>query len=511
MKDGKDKLRGLDGALIAGAAADAVDRYGTALKQHIVAYSGIDNEAGIVLKRSLKGISQYKVNPQYVESNLKQQAGFAAEVQEVARRRAKEALEGKTPTTMRTDDIPGHVNDQLFDITAKVDANGNPVPGSSAQMKFEGATPEKAVSKLLDGNHEKYIDNNCKMIVPKDYYQQMKAELSERAKGFQKQIDALTGKPGKEEALANAKRQLEKCEKLQENLESSNVTNAEALEARLKPGWSTTKEVVGLAHRAGVDQMKVGAAIGGGVSLARNLTQVFKGEKTVWEATQSVAGDTAGAAAVSYGTAFVGATIKGAAQNAAKESVRALAKTNLPAYVASSLFEIGKVMTSYFRGKIDGAQCVEQLGVTGYTMTTAAMYGAIGQVVIPIPVVGMMAGSMFGYFVGTSSYQILKDSLKAAKLAREERLLIERECGEAIALLKECRAELQECIDAYLESEGEFFETVFGSIKECLEIGDVDGYIRGTNAIVRHLGKTPLYENRDEFDKMMLAKKEIQI
>lgn len=34
-------------AAIAGASAEKVQRYGSAVKEHIVAYSGIDNENGI--------------------------------------------------------------------------------------------------------------------------------------------------------------------------------------------------------------------------------------------------------------------------------------------------------------------------------------------------------------------------------------------------------------------------------------------------------------------------------
>ena len=74
---------------------------------------------------------------------------FDAEVEEVARRRAEEAIKGRKPRTVRTDDIPGHVNDPFFDITCKVDAKGNPIPGASAQMKFVGSSPEAAVDKML--------------------------------------------------------------------------------------------------------------------------------------------------------------------------------------------------------------------------------------------------------------------------------------------------------------------------------------------------------------------------
>ncbi len=152
---------------VAGTATDVVDRFGSAVKEHVVGYSGVDNEAGRALKRGLKTISGYR-NPS--DSLTKQQAGFSAEVKEVARRRAEEAIAGKKPCTVRTDDVPHHVNDPLYDITSKVDANGNPVSHLSEQMKFVGSSSKEAASKLLSKDFDKYIENDVKMTVPSDFY-----------------------------------------------------------------------------------------------------------------------------------------------------------------------------------------------------------------------------------------------------------------------------------------------------------------------------------------------------
>ena len=94
----KQRSRGTVNAGLAGCAGDVIDRYGSGVKEHIVGYSGVDNETGTVNNRGLKQISQYrrgdpKTDPNY-RINTKQQAGFAAETKEVARRRAEEAIAG---------------------------------------------------------------------------------------------------------------------------------------------------------------------------------------------------------------------------------------------------------------------------------------------------------------------------------------------------------------------------------------------------------------------------------
>ncbi len=493
---------------LAGIAGDVVDRYGSGVKEHIVGYTGTDNEFGIRNERGLKDISGYKVNDKYRSQNLKQQAGFAAEVKEVSRRRAEEAISGKKPTTTRTDDIVGsdgqkhHVNDQLFDISSKVDADGNPIHGSSIQMKFVGSSPKATVGKLLSGDYQKYIDNDVKLMVPSDYYDGIQSELDARIASLEKQIDSLESQ-GNSEAIKAKKAQLDKCKTLKKKLVKSKVSNDEALEARNSACLSTAKDIVKVAHRAGLEQAKMGAMIGGGMSLVRNLVAVCKGEKDEKEAALDVVGDMAGGAALSYATAFGGAVIKGSAQNSSYSILRNLSKTNLPAYVATATLELGKTLKSYFAGEIDGVQCLEQVGEKGYGMINSALYAAIGQVAIPIPVVGALIGSMLGYALSSASYVVLTQSLKEAKIAREERIRLESEVADSIAMLRKYRAELEANISRYLSEMREFFDETFATMKASLQIGDIDGYISAANAITYKMGKRPIYDNFLQFDSLM--------
>lgn len=544
-KKEKQRNRETVNAGLAGVAGDVVDRYGSGVKEHIVAYTGTDNEnfldletgklkprigkdagkAPHKLQRSLSSVAQSRRHSEdspYYKTETKNQAGFDAEIKEVARRRAEEAIEGRKPSATRTDDLVAlddngkvvvdkygnpvrpHANDQLFDITSEVDAQGNPVPGSSAQMKFVGSSPKAAVNKMLSKDYQKYIDNDVKMMVSSDYYDGVQSELDARISSLEEQIDTLESQ-GKTDVAAAQKAQLEKCRTLKRNLVKSKVSNEEAIEARNNPKWSTAKDIARVANRAGIEQAKMGAAIGGGMSLIRNLVSVCKNEKDAKEAALDVAGDTAQAAALSYATAFSGAVIKGSAQNSSSVLVRNLSKTNLPAYIATSTLEVGKTLKSYFSGEIDGVQCLEQLGEKGYGMVNSALYAAIGQVAIPIPVVGALVGSMLGYALSSASYGVLTQSLREAKMAREERIRIEAEVEESIAMLREYRAELEANISRYLKETRDFFDETFASMKSSFQTGDIDGYISATNAITRKMGKRPLYDSFSQFDSMMIS------
>ena len=283
------------------------------------------------------------------------------------------------------------------------------------------------------------------------------------------------------------------------------------MEARLHPALSTAKDIVKLGHRAGVEQAKMGAAIGGGVSIIKNAVALYKKEIDNLEAVKNVAQDTGGAAAVSYATAFGGSVIKGVAQNSSSATFRAISKTNLPAYAATSVWEVGKTMHSYFSGKIDGTECLEELGEKGFGMISSAMFAAVGQIAIPIPVLGAIAGSMLGYALSSASYHSLLGSLKEAKLAREERIRIEKECDEAVKMLQEYRKELEKFIDDYLKEAEDTFNEVFTAIKDKLAIGDADGYLREINKIIEFCGKMPVAKNKKEVDDLMSSPETIKI
>ncbi len=63
---------------LAGAQAETIQRHGAAIKEHIVAYSGIDHETQTQMTKGLKDIAKSKLNPGYTEQNIRQQSGFSA-------------------------------------------------------------------------------------------------------------------------------------------------------------------------------------------------------------------------------------------------------------------------------------------------------------------------------------------------------------------------------------------------------------------------------------------------
>ena len=109
---------------LTGAQTETVQRYGTAIKEHAAAYVGIDRETNQVLVKGLKEIAESKVNPNDRARNIKQQAGFSAEVKTEARENAKKIIQGDhTSRTIRTDDM-----------AKQADGKGHTIGGKNEQL-----------------------------------------------------------------------------------------------------------------------------------------------------------------------------------------------------------------------------------------------------------------------------------------------------------------------------------------------------------------------------------------
>lgn len=505
---------------LSGAQAEKIQRYGSAVKEHAVAYSGVDREIGQEMAKGLKDISKSKVNPDYVKQNLKQQAGYSAEVKTMARENAEKRIHGeRTSQTVRTDDMTkqsdgrGHTiggkNEQLYDL-AELGGDSFYIEGSGRQLKFVGGDSKSCFDKLLTKKFDKYRDADVPIEIPSDYYDDVKRMLGERAEKLKKQIENAEQKGNA--ALAQKHRdKLEQVEKTRDNLRQGKLTNAEAIEARLHPALSTAKDMAGIAHKAGKEAAKQGAVIAGTVSIVQNLTAVVQGDKDPGEAMLSVAKDTMSSAAISYGTGFTGAAVKGFMQNAKSGTVQTLSKTNLPGILVTVSLSAATTIKRYCQGDITGVECFEELGEQGTGMISSALFATIGQIAIPIPVVGGLIGGMLGYAVASASYGTLLSSLKEADLAAKERKEIEAVCAQQIQFIREYRAQMEAIISEYLNSYTEVFNESFSGIKDALAIGDVDGVISSANRVTEALGKKALFDNMDEFEQLMDSEMTIKL
>ncbi|EPZ92939.1 hypothetical protein N207_07370 [Helicobacter pylori UM114] len=168
-------------------------------------------------------------------------------------------------------------NHELVDYV-RVDRNGNVIANTLTQSKFVGKDGAECFEKFSSKGYEKYFKNGMKMEIPKDFLGDFQKKASIEIKSLKSQI-AKQKELGNFQKAAKLKEKLQKCETIKANTRPASTTKAEAIDARLNPNLSTTKDVASLSHQAGMNAMQTGALIACCVSSATNIYECIANVK----------------------------------------------------------------------------------------------------------------------------------------------------------------------------------------------------------------------------------------
>lgn len=369
----------------------------------------------------LKEINKWKINPDFVDQNIKQHAGFAAEVISVIKENLKAAFENTGTTTHRADDLP-HLfkkNDQYVD-KVRMDKNGNII--ERVQMKFVGDNPKECLSKLMSKKYDKYyFDGKVdKMEIPKEYYPEIKKELipAERAK-LQRQLDRVTA-DGKTDVAAGIKKRMERLDKIDGMLEQSSVSIDEARYAVLHPKRYANKlfvsDVVKSGNEIGKETGKQSMIITGTISTLKNLRCFIEGDCTAEEAVKNTLKDTTKSGALGYGTGFISGSVSRAMSQSSHQLIRSASKIGIPGAVVSLVVDSFDSIVDFGKGEIQGKELVKDIGcsaagIAGSMGAAAAAGAALGSIV---PGAGTAVGALVGIASSMAGYALATQGYKTA-------------------------------------------------------------------------------------------------
>lgn len=505
----KKKRKALNTTSIGIGQTVHVQRNGEAASQMIQAYTGrVYNSAGneiMIKKRSLEKISNYKINPDHADKNLKQQAGFAAEQVEEARRN-KEAIRSGDKKRARTTDDVGKVNDTVNDIVL-VDENGNVIHNSGVQVKFYG------IGK--DGNYlviDEFVNNETwdryeQILVPKDQYDgaieyadKKAAECRQNAQRYREQ--------GKTDKANEQLKKAERFEKVKNRLRKSKLTYDEAMEARKNTEKFVAKEVAGDCIKAGMESMKYAAIVGGVVAVAQNTVAVFNGEKNVGDAALDSINTTADSAFTGFFVGTAGSALKSLMHVSKNELVRRLGTTTAPTAIVTGVIDISKSLISFARGEIDTLGLFEQLGEKGVCSIAsgigAGLGGSLGSLLGPAgTVIGGIAGGMVSYAVCSAIYNSAVGIINDARYARDRRLQVEALCDEAIQKMRIYRCALEGYSRQRTNELRRCFNDFFNNVDKCAKAGSIEEVFREFNTLDKTFGFLTRFKDFEEFDSFM--------
>lgn len=189
-----------------------------------VLYASANREYLSVLDR-LEEISKRKINPNYINQNINQQAGFSAELKEQAHANADNILARKPERIVQYDDLssekksqvkklfPNYAapskNHEILDYIS-VDEKGNVIPSTLTQSKFVGRNGAECFEKFLSKDYEKYLKNGVNMEIPKDFFGDFQKEANIKIKSLESRI-AKQKELGDFQKAANLEEKLQKC------------------------------------------------------------------------------------------------------------------------------------------------------------------------------------------------------------------------------------------------------------------------------------------------------------
>lgn len=391
-----------------------------------------------------------------------------------------------------------------------MDEKGNVIASTATQSKFVGRNGAECFEKFLSKPYKKYFENGAKMEIPKDFFGDFQKAADTEIKRLEPQIAKQKGF-GNFQKADILERRLRKCKTIKANTRPASITKKEAIEARLNPTLSTTKDIANLSHQAGMNAAQTGALIGGGVSLVTNVYECIANGKDSKKAIKHTLVDTAKGGALSYGSAFASSSLGGLMQSSANKIIQSLGKGSVPAMIVGVGVVNCKVLIDYFRGKINESELLKQLGKANTTLVSSGAMAVAGQALIPIPVVGMLVGGFVGAILSETCFNAFLKAREEAKLARQRRIEIEKECREFIKLLEIYQNQFKEVFERYFHETTRFFNQSFDELERALYAGDGDLAIAVNNKIQERLGQKPLFNNKQECWELITSNKEIEI
>ncbi len=510
-REKKQKYSNITDATIMGSTSEESALYASANREHL---SVLDK---------LEEISKRKINPNYTNQNINQQAGYSAEIKEQAHVNANNILAGKMGRLRQYDDLssmqkaqigerfPDYAtpskNHEIVDY-ASVDKKGNVIPGTLTQSKFVGRNGAECFEKFLSKDYEKYFENGVKVKIPEDFFGDFQKEANITIKSLESQI-AKQKSFGNFQKANILERRLQKCKTIKANTRPASITKAEAIEARLNPNLSTAKDVTSVSHQAGMNAAQTGALIGGGVSAITNIYGCIANGKDPMKAIKHTAIATLKGGVLSYGSAFASSSLGGLMQSSANKVIQSLGKGSVPAMIVGACVANVTVFARYFSGKIDEVELCKQLGRTNASLLSGGAMAVAGQTLIPIPVVGALIGGFVGAALSEAFFNALNS--KKVELARQRRIEIERECRESIRLLEMYRNQFKEVFEQYFHETTKFFNQSFDELERAFYAGDADLAIGANNKIQEGLGQKPLFGNKQEGWKFITSRGRTEI
>lgn len=292
-------------------------------------------------------------------------------------------------------------------------------------------------------------------------------------------------------------------------LHSDPVTYAAAQQAAADPtGWAADQVRDAAGHQV-VEGFAVGlgagAVVGAVASAAAVAARVRAGEVPASTAAVTAAGAAVGRMARSGAVSGLGELVEvGGSMGLGPE---ALADGTLPFAVARTVVAVGEAGLAFARGEITAEQLAGRSAEAAVRSSLVWACGAIGQTVLPIPVIGAAVGGVAGQVAAAVLVRGLQVAVVAARADRAEEARtgrLEDEVRTSVALsaaLADATREISRERNLYVAQQ---VLPLLDAVRVELADAAADRAMHTLAELSRSCGGRPVFTTVDEFDAWML-------
>ena len=277
------------------------------------------------------------------------------------------------------------------------------------------------------------------------------------------------------------------------------IMEAERTEADLE--WDLTGRKAGniarAFHESGWSSVKNSICETGLLSILTNLGEVMDNRKTFSEAMGDAAAGIGSGAARSY-TISGGVTVaQRTLQNSEYEILKWMGQCNFPAKVVTAVQVCFTPVKQYLNGEIPMGECAKQITKASAELAITGEAAAIGQLLIPIPVVGAVAGTLVGMSFSKCLFSAF-DSMAASRRTAAEMRVLQDRYRQLTEQYHECRMELEQKLARYFAGERKFYSGCLDLLDEGILSDNHSKVSEAARSITHHLGGTDDIETVDD-------------
>ncbi len=373
---------------------------------------------------SINDVCSRRINPEFRNSNIRQQAGFIAEILSTGRENMLANIEGTGARSYRVDDLPESVrqelramgdnynyairNDELVDrIRINPDNTFERI-----QTKFVGSDASSCLSELTSRRYDKYFDSMLdgqpivdRIEIPPEYYYEIVSVLiPDRISNYENQLERVLA-DGNTAAAERIQSNIDRLNAISNTVEASSISLRDACFARMHPQvYAATmfaRGTVVAGVREGLEGAAFTAAVTAGVSTIDNYRLYMNGEISIEDALLDIARDTGVAAAEGFIPDFITGSVNYAFRNSSHSLLQSLSAYHIPTMVISFGIDSYDEISDYAAGEITGLELAYELGDNAMQVLGAT---AGATVLTPVPG-GSFVGAVAGAALASKAYE----------------------------------------------------------------------------------------------------------